>query len=347
VIGIEEEFFIVDEETLFPVSFTPKLILRLIRRDFGFFGKSSMESPVDRELVRAGFPIIELKTSPHRDVDCLVDEIRHNRGVLADVAREEHVLIVPCGLYPTHDPERDSSLLCCAIHVHVSGYPLRKAFYALAERIPELIALTANSPFLGGRVSGKAMRVLCSYAIGIPRGFYKRTGDVIVNHRLQTVELKVCDTQIVSKNVLDLVNLVFGVVDSYCEAGKPERTLNRVDLERKRHLAAVGGRSAIGEGVKRLYDEIFPSLDQFGTAKMVYQYIMSNFSPASFQIDIANRCGVADVVQSLWASFQKDELEVSNTIKTICRSYTVRSGNLPHLVFYSPINVYSLFRKLF
>lgn len=347
MIGVEEEFFIVDEETLFPASFTPKLILRLIKKDFCYFAKSSMESPVERELVRAGFPIIELKTSPHRDVDCLLDEIKHNRGMLADVAREEHVLIVPCGLYPTHDPEKDSSLLCCAIHVHVSGYPLRKAFYALAERIPELVALTANSPFLGGRVSGNAMRVLYSYAIGIPKGFYKKTGDVIINRRLQTVELKVCDTQIVSKNVLDLASLVFGIVDSYCKADKPEKTLNPVDLDRKRRLAAVGGRSAIGEGVKRLYDEMVPSLDQFGTSKIVYQYIMNSSSPASFQIDVASRHGVANVVQSLWASFQKDELEVSNTIKTICRNYTVRSGNLPHLLFYSPINLYNLFRKLF
>lgn len=345
MIGVEEEFFIVDEETLFPTSFTPKIILRLIRRDFGYFQKSSMESPLSRELLKAGFPIIELKTAPHKDVDCLLDELRHHRGVLADVAREEHVLIVPSGLHPVHDTQRDSRLLCCALHVHVSGYPLKKSFYALVRRIPELISLSANSPFLNGRVFGKATRVLCSYAIGLPRGFYRRMSDVIINRKLATVELRVCDTQIVTGQVLDFLHLILSIVDSN---SKMQRTENRVDrdrLEKKRHEAAVNGRAALRADLNNLYEEIFPSLNNFGMAEAVHRYLVNEGSPADFQVSVASKYGIAGVVESLWASFRDDELTVSSVNKDVRRNYVMRCKDLPYFFAYLPLHAYKLYRK--
>ncbi len=94
MIGVEEEFFIVNGETLFPTSFTPKIILKLIKKNSCYLTKSTMESPVNKDFFKAGFPIIELKTSPHSDVNSLLDEIKHHRGTLTDIAREEHIFIV-------------------------------------------------------------------------------------------------------------------------------------------------------------------------------------------------------------------------------------------------------------
>lgn len=345
MIGVEEEFFIVDEETLFPTSFTPKVILKLIRSDFGYFQKSSMESPISRELIRAGCPIIELKTSPHKDVGCLLNEMQHHRGVLADIAREEHVLIVPSGLHPVHDTQKDSQLLCCALHVHVSGYPLKKSFYALVRRIPELIALSANSPFLNGRVFGKAARVLCSYAIGLPRGFYRRMSDVIINRKLATVELRVCDTQIVTGQVLDFLNLVLSIVDSDCKMPRTENRVNRERLEKKRYEAAVRGRAALRVDLNNLYEEILPSLNDFGTAEAVHGYLVNEFSPADFQVSVANECGVAGVVKSLWASFRDDELRVSSVNRGVRRSCVMRCKDLPYVFAYFPLHAYKLYSK--
>lgn len=345
MIGVEEEFFVVNEESLFPTSSTPKLALKLINKSARYLRASSMESPLDKELIRAGFPIIELKTTPHRDVDSLLEEVRHHRGTLADVAKEERLLIVPSGLYPTHDPKKDSRLLCCAIHVHVSGYPLKEAFCALVQNIPELVALTANSPFLGEKAYGKAMRALCSYAIGIPTGFYRRISDVIINRNLQTVELRVCDTQIISENVFGLVHLILGIIDSHCRMNKQGKKLTRTDLERRRYQAAIGGRVILKNEVNKLYEEILPSLNEFGTAKNVYEYLMDNYSPADFQVNIANSYGMAAVVESLWASFLKDKLEVSNMTKSVRRDYAMKLRDFPWLFLYFPIHLYNLYKK--
>lgn len=341
MIGVEEEFFILDEETLFPTSATPKLILKLVKKNGCYFTKSTMESPIDKESFKVGFPIIELKTSPHKDLDCLLDEIRHHRGTLGDVASEEHLLILPSGLHPAHDPRRNSRLLCCALHVHVSGYPLKKAFFALANHVPELIALTANSPFLNGKTHGKTMRTLYSYAIGVPTDFYKRASDLIINRKLGTVELRVCDTQVVTKDVFNLVHVILGIIDSHCEA---ETKLGR-DLERERFMAAIGGKSALKSEVKELYEGILPSLSEFGTAKTVYEYLMNESPPADFQIKVAKRYGISNVIESLWASFQGDKLKVSNRLRNVRMNYAKKLKNLPYFFLYLPVHLFNLSKK--
>jgi len=344
VIGIEEEFFLVDNESLFPVSFTPKLILKLIRKTGSYLLKSSMESPLSRQLFKAGFPIIEVKTSPHRDVDCLLEEVKHHRKILSDLVEEEHLLIVPSGLHPAYSPEKDSRLLCCAIHVHISEYPLEKAFFALAGHIPELLALTANSPFLNGKVCGKSMRTLYSYAIGFPSYFYKRASDVIINRKLRTVELRVCDSQIVSNDIFKLVHLVLGIIDSHCKLEKERKKLHQ-SLGEKRFLAAIYGKTAVINELKDLYEEVFPSLNDFGTAKIVYEYVINEPSSADFQINIAEKYGISSVVESLWTSFRDDKLKVSNTVKNVQRKCTIKFENLPYLFFYFPIHLFKLCNK--
>jgi len=344
MIGVEEEFFVVDEETFFPISSTPKLILKLIGRNSIYLTKSTMESPFDKELLSAGFPIIEVKTSPHKDTDCLLKEIRHHRGELRDVAEEEHMLIVPTGLFPTYDPKMDSSLLCCALHVHISGYPLKKAFLALVKYIPELIALSANSPFIRGEARGKAMRVLNSYAIGIPKDCYKRKSDVIINRTLRTVELRSPDTQIFSKDVLSLVYLVLSIVDSHSKMKNLKSEIEQ-NLERRRFVAAIEGKSSLKYRLKDLYAEIFASLEEFGWTKDMHKFLMSSISPADFQINIARRYGIAGLIESLWASFQKDEIEVLNSIKNVRRDHIIKPKNIPYLFFFFPIHLRNLCKK--
>jgi len=344
VIGIEEEFFLVDEENLFPISSTPQLILKLVRKDSRYFRMSSMESPLGKETFKSGFPIIELKTAPHAGIDSLLEEVKHNRAMLSDVANEAHLYVVPSGLHPAHCPRSDSRLLCCALHVHVSGYPLKEAFFALVNHIPEFVAVTANSPFLCGEVKGKTMRTFHSYAIGIPKDFYKRASDIIINRKLQTVELRVCDTQIVSQDVSNFVHFVIGVIDRHCKSGKTKYVINP-DLNHRRHSAAIGGKSALTNDLEELYEEILPSLNAYGTQKIVHDYLISSSSPADFQIKIAHRHGIASVVKSLWASFMRNELTISNTIRNVRRQYTIRPGNFPFMLFYFPAHVWKVWGK--
>jgi len=303
-----------------------------------------MESPLNKQLFKAGFPIIEVKTSPHRDVDCVLKEVKYHRGILTDMVKEEHLMIVPSGLHPAYSPENDSHLLCCAIHVHVSEYPLEKAFFALAGHVPELVALTANSPFPNGKVCGKTMRTLYSYAIGGPSHFYKRASDVIINRKLRTVELRVCDSQIVSDDIFKLVHLILGILDSHCKLEKRGKK-PRQCLTEKRFLAAIYGKTAVINELKDLYDEVLPSLNEFGTAKIVSEYFINEFSSADFQINIAEKYGISSVVESLWTSFRDDKLKVSSTVKNIQRECTIRLENLPYLFFYLPIHLFKLCKK--
>lgn len=161
-VGIEEEVFLLDPDTLAPTDRASELLDRLGGRA-GF----KLELPACQ---------LELTTAPHADVPAAIVELAGARRELL-AAADGLVLPAAAAVHPFGPPEgalnrgprydrtaaRYGPLarrqLVCALQVHVAvgGADRTLAVYnALREWLPQLAALAASAPVYGGRDSGLA-----------------------------------------------------------------------------------------------------------------------------------------------------------------------------------------------
>jgi YbdK family carboxylate-amine ligase len=162
-IGVEEEF-----QLLSPESY------ELVSR-FDEVAEAARDERVKPELLQS---VLEVATSVGRNVPEAIEEARELRTRLRDAAAERGTLIASAGTHPfsryehqdvTEAPryvglvekmqwiaERE---LIFGLHVHVgmrSGDEAIQVANALRTWLPELLALSANSPFWHGRDTGLA-----------------------------------------------------------------------------------------------------------------------------------------------------------------------------------------------
>ncbi|HEV2540292.1 MAG TPA: YbdK family carboxylate-amine ligase [Frateuria sp.] len=165
-LGIEEEVQVVDEQG------------RLVTHDLGS-GQAEYATPeglLDKEIHRC---VIELKTRVCRGVDELVDALRAVRAVARRKAAAQQQRILIAGLHPTarwqqqpmHEgPEYPHyhrliaeyqdvarAAFSFGMHLHLGfpdGAPRMAIMNRLRHVLPEVLALSASSPFLEGRDTG-------------------------------------------------------------------------------------------------------------------------------------------------------------------------------------------------
>ena len=210
LIGVEEEFILVSASNFFYTPSAPKVLLGMLFKDRRYLSKSSLETPLTggkipktkNDFVR-GFSIVETKTSPHKDIDSLKDEIIFHRNNLIEVVENTNLALLPIGIHPFFSIKTCGIENCAALHIHIDKD--KKHYFNILRYIPHIMALTANSPFVDGNFLAMCCRALYSPSIGIPNNFYERNSDLIINKILNTVELRVCDTQILPEDVIGLV----------------------------------------------------------------------------------------------------------------------------------------------
>jgi carboxylate-amine ligase len=160
--GVEEEVMVLDPHTLDLLPRAPQLLDGLAERD-GY----KVELPASQ---------LEIITAPHADVGAVVDELRSRRVRLARALGGSARLAV-AGAHPFAEVEGELNTgehyeriareygpvarrqLVCGLHVHIglSGAERVLAVHnALRSYLPELAALAANAPLLGGRDCGLA-----------------------------------------------------------------------------------------------------------------------------------------------------------------------------------------------
>ncbi|MCB0879355.1 MAG: YbdK family carboxylate-amine ligase, partial [Thermoleophilia bacterium] len=163
-IGIEEEFQLVDTETL-----------ALVPRVEEVLGQASdHERPhIKHELMQS---VVEIATPPCNDLGQARAELADLRGRVSRLARESGCRVASAGTHPFSryelqqitDAERYHQLvdklrwvaqreLIFGMHVHVGVPDADQAMYVfnhLRTILPELLALSANSPFWQGRDTG-------------------------------------------------------------------------------------------------------------------------------------------------------------------------------------------------
>src|SRR5436309_730350 len=163
-LGVEEEYFLAEAETLRPAWRTPDAIFRRLR----FAGVK-----LERELLQSQ---LEIATAPHSNMVALRRELMDLRVAAAQAVAEHGLRILACGTHASanwqdsvHSPKprydqvmEDLQMLgqrnmLCGMHVHVEfPDPSRRVdiMARILPHVPMLLALSTSSPFWQGRLTG-------------------------------------------------------------------------------------------------------------------------------------------------------------------------------------------------
>src|SRR5213080_4972810 len=249
-IGVEEEF-----QLLSPESY------ELVSR-FDEVAEAAGDERVKTELLQS---VLEVATTVAANVPEAIEEARELRTRLRDAADERGTLIVSAGTHPfsryehqdvTEAPRYVGLLekmqwiaereLIFGLHVHVGMRSGDEAIWvanALRTSLPELLALSANSPFWLGRDTGLAstrIKVFDPFPrSGLPPTFASfRDFEALVERgiktnsfedytfiwwdlrphpRLGTIEIRICDAQTRIENVAAIVALVQSLTATLAE----------------------------------------------------------------------------------------------------------------------------------
>ncbi len=230
-IGVEEEYLLVDRDTL-ALAVAPEALMSAC--------KAEMEGQVSPEFLQCQ---IEVGTRVCKDVAQARDELRKLRACVSHNAAKHGLAPIAASCHPFSDwkdqhhtdKERYNDLrrdlggvarrmLICGMHVHV-GIPAEDMRIDLVNQLsyflPHLLAMSASSPFWQGDDTGLASYRLTVFdnlpRTGLPPKFsswaeYRRTVDALVHMKLiedsskiwwdlrpsarfPTIESRICDVQ--------------------------------------------------------------------------------------------------------------------------------------------------------
>jgi glutamate---cysteine ligase / carboxylate-amine ligase len=262
-LGVEEEFQLVGRESYELVSRIDEILSEVEDED-------EHEGRVKPELLQS---VVEVATNVAHSVAEAMDDLGRLRARLRDAAAERDALIASAGTHPfslyehqeVTDRPRYRELvedmgwvaereLIFGLHVHVGlGSPETAiaCLNAMRTFLPELLALSANSPFWQARPTGLASTRTKIFETfprsGLPPAFTSweefeqlvergiRTGsfsdytyiwwDLRPHPRLGTIELRICDAQASIEAVEGIVALVQSLVATLAEASEAGETL--------------------------------------------------------------------------------------------------------------------------
>ena len=282
-IGVEEEFYAVDPDTLLPVDEADELL-----RD----PPAELDGKLGTEL----FPwVVETRTERCESLGAAFDDLERKRGALLDHARSHGYDVLAAGLHPTAEwtahehvdkPRYHDQLdrirypqhrnITAGLHVHVGmddpDLAVRVAD-GVRRYLPLFLALSANSPYWYGRDTGLASARAVVFenlpTTGIPTAFgdwatYRRFEDRLVadgtvadrgeiwwdvrpNREHGTVEVRAPDAQTRLDRARGFVALIHDVVTALAEryeAGMEPPRDRRELLDQNKWRAVRHGRDA-------------------------------------------------------------------------------------------------------
>jgi carboxylate-amine ligase len=283
-VGIEEEFFVVDQQGL-PTAGTDDLV-------YGTEPPELLEGRLDHELFKC---VIETQTPTIEGIDAAPEQLRAVRQALSDHATAHGYRIAAAGLHPlarwrelehAEKPRYRSQLdriqypqhrnTTAGLHIHVGVDDADKATWIANElrwHLPVLLALSANSPYWNGFDTGlQSARAKIFEALpntGIPTAFddfdayldFERRMietdsisdrgelwyDVRPHSEHGTVEVRTPDAQATGERVLALAEYTHALVIDLAERyedGEPGTALRRELLDENKWRAMRHGHDA-------------------------------------------------------------------------------------------------------
>jgi glutamate---cysteine ligase / carboxylate-amine ligase len=250
-VGIEEEFHILDPET-------PDLVNRFEELQAAAEADPPLAESITGELIASEIEIRSGKGATFADAVAQLRDMRHR---LFRLAAEQGALLAATGTHPwspwqeqriidtPHYRRREEGLKYVAwrnntfsLHVHVGVRGADRAIAVcdhLRALLPDLLALSANSPFLDGRDSGLHSARTQIFTKSFPRcGVHEPFGDwrsysefvdflvgmnsivehtqlwwsVRPHHDFGTVEFRICDAQTRAEDSTALAGLIVACI---------------------------------------------------------------------------------------------------------------------------------------
>ena len=280
-LGVEEEFQILNGESYELVSRIDEILL-------AFEGKAT-EKQIKAELLQS---VVEVATEVAGTVSEAVEDLRGMRARLREVTAETGAVIASAGTHPfsryehqevTDRPRYQDLIesmrwiaereLIFGLHIHVGLDSPEKAIACangLRTYLPELLALSANSPFWQGRPTGLAstrVKVFEPFPrAGLPPAFSSfeefellvergiKTNsfpdytyiwwDLRPHPKLGTIEVRVCDAQTRLDSIAGITALVQSLVATFAaefdEGNRPATEPITLIAENKWRAARYG-----------------------------------------------------------------------------------------------------------
>jgi carboxylate-amine ligase len=283
-LGVEEEYMLLDAETLDLVQHVDTVLAAMTGSEF--------EAHVNPELMQS---VIEITTPVCRSAAGIHDELRQLRTFVGGVARAQGLRFGSAGTHPFSLFERQRITardryhhlvdqmqyvarreLIFGLHIHVGVDDPEKAIQVvngLLVHLGELLALSASSPFWRGEPTGlhssrqmvfaafprsgppPRFRDYADYAEVV--GQLERTGciadythiwwDIRLHPRLGTIEIRVCDAVTRVEDAVALAAYCQSLVKHYCECherGTGIPSYHRILTSENKWLAARYGLEA-------------------------------------------------------------------------------------------------------
>ena len=251
-LGIEEEYLLVDLDTLEP-AVPPKSLMEACRRD--------LEEQVSPEFLQCQ---IEIGTRVCASIDAARSDLKRLRSVVARHAADHDLAPIAVSCHPFADWKAQSHtdkdrysdlrrdhgnvarrLMICGMHVHtgIEDKALRiDLMPQLSYFLPHMLALSASSPFWQGEDTGLAAYRLSVFdnlpRTGLPPNFaswseYERTTGTLIDlgiiedttkiwwdlrpsHRFPTIEMRITDVQPRLEDALALAALMQALTRMLC-----------------------------------------------------------------------------------------------------------------------------------
>jgi carboxylate-amine ligase len=239
-LGVEEELFLVDAETLEPAPLFSRVV-------------PDPDERIKPELFEC---LVEITTPICRDADEALEHLVALRREVAERAARHGATILAAGMHPTAQGEGQPIVpepryralaatlgdgvwrqLVCGLHVHVDVGDWNlgsRAFRGLVRWLPAILALSVNSPYDEGRESAlrsvRAGRLAELPTGGAPpaelpdddRDFTRVHWDLRPNYRYGTLEVRIADQPTDVRRSAALAAIVQAlVVREACQ--RPER----------------------------------------------------------------------------------------------------------------------------
>jgi glutamate---cysteine ligase / carboxylate-amine ligase len=283
-LGVEEEYMLLDGQTFDLVQHIDTVLADVAGHE--------LETHVNAELMQS---VLEIATPVCRTASDVDTQLRQLRSYVGEVARQRDMRVGSAGTHPFSLFERQRITakdryralvdqlqyiarreLIFGMHVHVAVDGPEKAIQVvngLIAHLPELVALSASSPFWRGEATGlhssrhmvfaafprsgppPRFRDYADYADVV--GQLERTGciadythiwwDIRLHPRLGTIEIRICDAVTRLDDAVAITALCQALVKHYSErfdAGEEIPSFHRILTTENKWLAARYGLDA-------------------------------------------------------------------------------------------------------
>ena len=284
-IGVEEELLLLDPTTFELAAGVERLL-----------GPEGLKTELFSCLVETNTPVSET-------VDDARSELRRLRGVVRESAAREGLAVAASGSHPFSRPEEQQIVqepryrkmleelgpgarrqLVCGLHVHVGMESFEACLATLAALVPWLpavLALSLNSPFLGGESDG-ALSARAARLLELPRAgeppplnsqeeweaaiaatgldYTRSWWDARPHPRFGTLEVRIAD----QPTSIDRAAALAALIQAFCAAPPPPAPRSR-----ERYLADRADAAAGIAPVEDLLALVEPAARELGTWELV------------------------------------------------------------------------------